>query len=205
MKVVLASLNPGKVAEFQALLAPLAIHLIPQSSLGIPEVEETGRTFIENALIKARHASRIAKMPALADDSGLAIAALNGAPGIYSARYAGKNAQAEDNIQKVLSELQQVPDEKRQASFHCALVFLLNELDPIPLVCDGVWKGKILFAPQGSDGFGYDPIFYVPSEKKSAAELPKILKNKISHRGLALQQLIKQLPDKLCMPSLSKI
>lgn len=197
MKVVLASSNLGKIKEFKELLANFHIDLIPQTELGVGDIEETGLSFIENALIKARHAARVTGLPAIADDSGLAVTALNGAPGIYSARYAGEYANAKNNIDKLLKEMQDVPDVKRQANFHCILVFMSHEKDPTPLVCDGKWSGNILRAPQGVNGFGYDPVFYVPSEKMTAAELPADIKNKISHRGIALQSLLKLLPDKL--------
>lgn len=197
MKVVLASNNSGKIREFRELLQHFHIDLIPQRELGVEEIEETGLTFIENALIKARHASRITGLPAIGDDSGLAVIALQGAPGIYTARYAGPNATSADNIQKLLSELKQVPDDRRQAYFHCVLVYLSHPNDPIPLVCDGSWQGMILREPQGTGGFGYDPVFYVPSEKKSSAELPPDIKNTLSHRGIALRSLLKLLPEKL--------
>jgi XTP/dITP diphosphohydrolase len=197
MRVVLASNNIGKVKELTELLAHFYIDLIPQSELGITEIEETGLSFIENALIKARHAAHMTGLPALADDSGLAVDALNGAPGIYSARYAGVNANAKNNIIKLLAELRSVPAEKRSANFHCILVFMLHKTDPTPLVCDGKWSGMILNSPRGENGFGYDPIFYDPVEKKSAAELTSTLKNKISHRGKALQDLLKRLPEKI--------
>jgi XTP/dITP diphosphohydrolase len=197
MKLVLASNNAGKIRELSAMLAAFAIEVIPQATLGINDIEETGLTFIENALIKARHAAQQSGLPALADDSGLAIAALHGAPGIYSARYAGVQGDSERNIDKVLSELSSVDDAKRQAEFHCVLAFVTHDKDPVPLVCEGKWSGTILRERRGSEGFGYDPIFYVPEEKKSAAELPAELKNRISHRGQALQKLIQLLPDKL--------
>jgi XTP/dITP diphosphohydrolase len=197
MKVVLASNNAGKVREFRELLKDFHIDLIPQADLGVEEVEETGLSFIENAIIKARHAAKITGLPALADDSGLAVDALRGSPGIYSARYAGAQATAEDNIQKLLAELKEVPEKNRTASFHCVLVYMSHSLDPTPLICDGKWPGMVLHAPRGDAGFGYDPIFYVPSEHKTAAELPGHIKNKISHRGIALQSLLKILPDKL--------
>lgn len=197
MKIVLASNNPGKIRELTTMLAPFAVELIPQATLGIDEVEETGLTFIENALIKARHAAKISGMPSLADDSGLAVAALNGAPGIYSARYAGVNGDNNKNIAKLLHDLENVSDDKRQAEFHSVLVLMTHEQDPIPLVCEGRWAGSILRERRGQQGFGYDPVFYVPEEKKSAAELPTELKNRISHRGKALQKLIQLLPDKL--------
>jgi XTP/dITP diphosphohydrolase len=196
MKVVLASNNAGKVKEFTELLAPFHIEMIPQSQLGVSEIEETGLSFIENAILKARHAAQVTGLPALADDSGLAVDALNGEPGIYSARYAGTNNSA-DNITKLLMKMANVPEEKRSAHFHCILAFVSHATDPMPLICAGKWSGYILSAPQGEHGFGYDPVFYVPAEKMSAAELPAELKNKISHRGLALELLLKQLPEKL--------
>lgn len=197
MKVVLASKNAGKIRELKELLKNFPIEIVLQSDLCVEEIKETGSTFIENALIKARHASHMTGLPAIADDSGLTVSILNGAPGIYSARYAGARATAKDNINKLLSALKEVPDEKRSAAFHCILVYLSHDKDPIPLVCDGIWHGMILHEPKGEDGFGYDPVFYVPAEKKTAAELPLALKNKISHRGIALQSLIKKLPEKL--------
>jgi XTP/dITP diphosphohydrolase len=196
-KIVLASHNPGKIREFKALLSSLPIELLTLEELGIEEVEETGLSFVENALIKARHAAYHAGLPAIADDSGLAVNALNGAPGIYSARYAGKGVSSQEHIHKLLTELDHVPDEKRQASFHCLLVFMSHANDPIPLICDGKWSGLILREPVGELGFGYDPVFYVPEQKKSAAECPLTLKNKISHRGQAMQCLLRDLPEKL--------
>lgn len=197
MKIVLASNNAGKINEMQKAFLPFKFELIPQSQLGIEEVEETGLTFIENALIKARHASRCSGLPALADDSGLAVAALKGAPGIYSARFAGKNAKSADNIQKLLSALSNVPNSERLASFHCVLAFISHENDPTPLISEGVWHGMITRESSGHDGFGYDPIFYVPEEKRTAAELSLEIKNTISHRGLAIQSLLTLLPGKL--------
>ncbi len=189
MKVVFASNNAGKMTELHALLPETAIELIPQSALGVNDIEETGATFIENALLKARHACAHTKLPAIADDSGLVVAALNGAPGIYSARYAGEKASSPDNIKKLLHVMKNIPDEKRDAYFYCALVFMQHATDPTPLICEGRWFGKILYAPQGDDGFGYDPIFFVSEENKTAAELTLSLKNKISHRGQALALL----------------
>lgn len=197
MKMVLASNNAGKIRELTQMLSPFTIELVSQAELGIPDIEETGLTFVENALIKARHAAKASGLPALADDSGLAIAALQGAPGIYSARYAGTPSDSEKNIAKVLHALEKVSDDKRQAEFHSTLVLMMHEHDPAPLVCEGRWAGSILRERRGQEGFGYDPIFYVPDEKKSAAELPSALKNRISHRGKALQKLIQLLPDKL--------
>lgn len=193
MKVILASNNAGKIRELSALLKTMQIEIIPQAEMNIPDIEETGLTFIENALLKARHASQIARLPAIADDSGLAVAALNGEPGIYSARYAGKQGDANANINKLLEKMNHVPDDKREAHFHCVLVFLRHANDPTPLVCDGIWHGHILREAHGSAGFGYDPVFYVPSENKSAAELLPETKNKISHRALAMQKLLQGL------------
>lgn len=197
MKVVLASHNAGKIKEFSELLAPFHIELIPQSEFNVSEIEETGLSFIENGILKARHAAMSTGLPALADDSGLAVDALHGAPGIYSARYAGLGASATDNIHKLIHEMQNVPDEKRSAHFHCILVFMSHASDPTPLICDGKWSGQILHSPRGEHGFGYDPLFYVPSEKMTAAELPAAIKNKISHRGIALSSLLKMLPEKI--------
>jgi XTP/dITP diphosphohydrolase len=197
VKIILASNNKGKIQEFRALLKPFDIDLIAQSELNVPDIAETGLSFIENALIKARHASRLTGLPALADDSGLAVRALHGAPGIYSARYAGEKAAAADNIQKLLHELKSTPADKREAEFHCVLAFLSHADDPTPLVCDGKWAGFITDAPRGTSGFGYDPVFYVPSQQKTAAELPPDIKNNISHRGIALQLLLKMLAEKI--------
>jgi len=196
-KVVLASSNTGKIKELTTLLQPFNIELIPQSALGIPDAEETGLTFIENALLKARHAALLSGLPALSDDSGLAVTALNGAPGIYSARYAGEPSNASLNIDKLLKDMHDVPDDKRQAAFHCVLAFMTSATDPAPIVCDGKWKGMLLRQRHGEHGFGYDPIFFVPSENKSAAELPSEIKNKLSHRAKALQSLIELLADKI--------
>ncbi|HEX4046030.1 MAG TPA: RdgB/HAM1 family non-canonical purine NTP pyrophosphatase [Gammaproteobacteria bacterium] len=208
MKIILASNNPGKVQELKALLATRAsklnnqsIHLVTQKEVGIGDIEETGHTFVENAILKARHAAHLSGLPAIADDSGLVVAALHGAPGIYSARYAGPKADARDNIQKLLAELKTVSDNERQAYFYCVLIYLLHASDPTPLICQGIWQGTILHEPRGTQGFGYDPIFYVPTEKKSAAELPLDRKNSLSHRGQALRSLIQQLSGKLCTPS----
>jgi XTP/dITP diphosphohydrolase len=196
-KIVLASSNLGKIKEFSALLAPLNIEIILQSELGIPDAEETGLTFVENALIKARHAAKLSGLPALADDSGLAVRALQGAPGIYSARYAGEQRLSHENIEKLLSTMRDVPDDERQAEFICVLAFLSTADDPIPLICQGTWQGSILHAPRGSNGFGYDPVFYVPSENKASAELTAEHKNKISHRAKALATLATSIAEKL--------
>jgi XTP/dITP diphosphohydrolase len=197
MQVVLASSNAGKIKELQNMLNDLDLTIVPQTDLQVSEVAETGLTFIENALIKARNACEQTGLPALADDSGLAVKALQGAPGIYSARYAGENAQAGDNIDKLLQAMQHVPADERQAAFHCVLVFMRHAKDPTPIICQGTWQGEILLSPQGDKGFGYDPIFYVPNEKKTAAELPLHVKNQLSHRGKALHRLLKKLSNKI--------
>jgi len=198
MRIVFASSNPGKIKELQTLLRDFStIDLITQSSLGVEDVPETGLTFVENALLKARNACEVTKLPAIADDSGLSVNVLNGAPGIYSARYAGPGASVEEFNNKVLQEMKNVPAPLRQAAYHCVLVYLSHAEDPTPLICHGVWRGSILEKPVGSGGFGYDPIFYVPTEKCSAAELPQDLKNQLSHRGQALRMLIQKLPQKL--------
>ena len=177
--------------------------LIPQVD-SFSDIPETGLTFVENAILKARHACRETGLPAIADDSGLEVAALKGAPGIYSARYAGPKANSEDNIQKLLHELDLVPYDQRSASFHCVLVYLAHAEDPTPLICQGTWPGVILTMPQGAEGFGYDPVFFDPNLKCSAAELPQEMKNKVSHRGKALRLLIEQLPEKLHESTLSQ-
>lgn len=197
MKVVFASNNPGKIQELNALLHDFNYEIVPQNALGVSEVPETALTFVENALIKARHACSITGLPAIADDSGLAVTALHGQPGIYSARYAGINAIAQDNIKKLLYELDNIPDEKRTASFHCILVYLSHEKDPTPLICYGTWHGVILRETKGNNGFGYDPVFFDPKQNCTAAELPLEIKNRISHRGKALQLLLKQLSEKI--------
>jgi XTP/dITP diphosphohydrolase len=201
MKAVFASNNLGKINEIHALTKSLDLELIPQSELGVSEIEETGLTFIENALLKARHASALTQLPALADDSGLIVRALQGAPGIYSARYAGENANSKKNIEKLLSRLEGIPDNERSAAFYCVLVFITHANDPTPLICEGLWHGTLLTAPTGDKGFGYDPVFYDTNNKCSAAQLPSETKNRISHRGQALQLLIKKLPEKLCLHS----
>lgn len=185
-KIVLATANPGKLRELQAVLAGLDFEIVPQSAFGVPEAEETGLTFIENALLKARNAALYTGLPALADDSGLAVDALGGVPGIYSARYAGAGAGDRANIGKLLAELDGVPAERRTARFVCVLALLHHPADPTPLICQGSWEGTILTEPRGEGGFGYDPIFFVPGEQRTAAELEPAVKNQISHRGQAL-------------------
>jgi XTP/dITP diphosphohydrolase len=197
MKIVFASNNSGKIRELNTLLAEFSIITIPQSKLGVEAVAETGLTFVENALIKARHACAVTGQPALADDSGLVVTALKGAPGIYSARYAGENATDAANIEKLLTAMQNIPEMQRNAAFHCVLVFLLHAKDPTPLICHGVWEGSILAAKQGDEGFGYDPVFYDTNLQKTAAQLPLDIKNRSSHRGKALRLLMTQLPQKV--------
>lgn len=188
--VVLATGNAGKVRELASLLADFGLDVVAQTELGVESADETGLTFIENAILKARHAAQITGLPAIADDSGLAVDALGGAPGIYSARYAGEGASDRQNLEKLLTALDAVPDGKRQAQFHCVLVYLRHADDPTPLVCHGCWAGEITRAPAGDGGFGYDPIFYVPSAGKTAAELSREEKSAVSHRGQALKLLL---------------
>ena len=192
-KIVLASGNKGKVAELSQMLAPFQLQVVPQTELGVSDADETGLTFIENALIKARHAALVTGLPAIADDSGLAVDVLSGAPGIYSARYAGEAASDSDNIDKLLAAMQQVPPEQRGAQFHCVLVYLRHAEDPTPLVCHGVWRGQISQSRSGNNGFGYDPVFFIPEENCTSAELSRERKQQLSHRGKALSQLIQQL------------
>ncbi len=194
MDIVLASSNAGKLKEFAALLEGSNINLISQSELGIEGAEETGLSFIENAILKARHASEQSGKPALADDSGLAVDALHGAPGIYSARYSGPGATDQSNIDKLLVDLTAVPAEQRQAQFHCVLVFMRHPKDPTPLVCHGVWDGFIAEKASGKAGFGYDPLFRIPELNCTAADLTRERKSAISHRGKALKQLSEMLP-----------
>ena len=191
--IVLASGNPGKLKEFGALLVDSGFELVPQDQLGIADAEETGLTFVENALLKARHATRVSGLPALADDSGLCVDHLGGAPGLYSARYAGSHGDDAANNAKLLRELDSVPDAQRGAYFLCVLVLLRHADDPAPLIAEGRWPGRVLHAPRGSQGFGYDPLFLPDGETASAAELPPGLKNRISHRGRALAALRQQL------------
>jgi len=193
MKIVFASGNLGKIQELKLALAHTSIHLIPQSDFNVTEVAETGLTFIENALIKARHAAAATGLPAIADDSGLEVAALHGAPGIYSARFSGDEATADENNQTLLAKMQHIPIGKRQARFYCALVYLAHAKDPTPIIAEASWSGEILLAPVGEKGFGYDPIFYDPIEKSSAAALDPQKKLAISHRGKALELFIQKL------------
>lgn len=188
-KVVLATNNAGKAKEMNALLTGLDMEIVSQASLGVPEAEETGLTFIENAILKARNAAAHTRLPAIADDSGLEVDALDGAPGIHSARYAGIPSNDQANLKKLLDALRDVPDFGRTARFRCVIVYLKHAADPAPLVTEGVWEGTILRAPVGNNGFGYDPVFWVPEKGCAAAELPPEVKNQLSHRGQALARL----------------
>lgn len=192
-QLVLASGNPGKVRELSAMLEPLGWTVMPQSNWQITEAVEDGLTFIENALIKARHASRHTGLPALGDDSGLVVDSLGGAPGIYSARFAGAGADASANNRKLLTALREFPESDRVAHFYCAIALVRHEKDPAPLLATGRWDGRILDKPVGKGGFGYDPVFWVPGQQCSSAELPAAVKNRISHRGLALAAMMEQL------------
>jgi XTP/dITP diphosphohydrolase len=191
--LVLASSNPGKVREINQMLADLDISVVPQSDFKVTDVEETGLTFVENALLKARNATRRTGLPAIADDSGIEVDYLNGAPGIYSARYSGKDASDEQNLRKLLDDLVGVPEAERSARFQCLMVYLRHEFDPTPIICQGTWEGRILLEPRGVNGFGYDPIFFVPTHNCSSAELPPEMKNILSHRGQALSALVSAL------------
>jgi XTP/dITP diphosphohydrolase len=190
VKLVLASANPGKLREIGALLAPLSIELVPQSALGIAEADEPHASFLENALAKARHASRASGLPALADDSGLCVEALGGEPGVHSAYYAGVEGDRDTrdalNNKRILENLK----DDRRAYYCCLMVLVRHPEDPRPLVAEGIWRGEIARTPRGANGFGYDPLFFIPSLGKTAAELPPEQKNRISHRGIALQKLL---------------
>lgn len=194
-QIVLASSNPGKVREIHQLLAELDLSVVPQSEYGVIDAEETGLTFVENAILKARNAALHTGRPAIADDSGIEVDALNGAPGIYSARYAGVGAGDRANLEKLLADLADVTEEERTARFQCLMVCLRHAHDPTPLICQGTWEGRILFAPRGDNGFGYDPVFYVPTHDCSSAELPPEVKNALSHRGQALRKLLTALHE----------
>ena len=194
MRVVVATGNRGKLGELTALLAPLGVDLLPQSAYGVEPPPETGTTFLSNALIKARHAARVAQLPAVADDSGLEVDALGGAPGVYSARYAGEGSDAAANNAKLLKALTGVPPEKRRARFRAIIVFVRSAVDPHPLVGEGVWEGRIALAPRGSGGFGFDPLFEPLDSTWTAAELTPDDKNARSHRGAALRALVARWP-----------
>jgi len=189
-RIVLASNNPGKAREVGQLLADRHVEVLPQSAFNVPEAEETGLTFVENAIIKARQAAQHSGLPAIADDSGLEVDALNGAPGIYSARYAGPGCNDADNNAKLLEVLAGIPEGERGARFQCVMVYLRHAEDPTPLICQGTWEGRVLSTPQGDNGFGYDPLFLVPEQGCSSAELAADEKNRLSHRGKALRALL---------------
>lgn len=192
-KIVLASGNAGKLREFQQLLAGCGFSVISQAELKVSNADETGLTFVENAILKARHACAGTGLAALADDSGIEVDALHGRPGIYSARYSGENASDQSNNQKLLAELAGVPSEKRTARYHAVLAFMRHAEDPTPILCHGTWEGVILTEARGNNGFGYDPLFFVPSHQCTSAELDKAEKNRISHRGKAMAELLEKL------------
>jgi XTP/dITP diphosphohydrolase len=191
-QIVLASGNQGKLREFAQLLAPLNIDIVTQSELDVIEADETGLSFVENAILKARNACDQTGLPAIADDSGIEVDALRGAPGIYSSRYAGLDASDEDNVQALLKALDGAPDGERSARFQCVLVFMRHAEDPTPLICQGTWHGQIMSEPAGEGGFGYDPVFFVPETDCSAAELSAQQKHAISHRGQAMRRFIQE-------------
>jgi XTP/dITP diphosphohydrolase len=199
-KIVLASGNAGKLAEIRQILAGMDMQIVAQGDLGVAEAEETASTFVENALIKARHAARLSGLPALGDDSGICVDALGGAPGLLSARYAGGHGDSAANIAKLLKALRDVPDAERGAHFHCSIVLLEHADDPAPLIAEGRWDGRILQAPRGDHGFGYDPVFFDPVLGAGAAELDVVVKNRVSHRGQALAKLCELLsvPSAAC-------
>lgn len=192
-RIVLASNNAGKVREINQILTNLDIEIVPQAEFNIPDADETGLTFVENAIIKARQAAQLSGLPAIGDDSGIEVDALHGAPGIYSARFAGNDASDTENLNKLLEELHDVPEQQRTARFQCLMVYMRHAEDPTPIICQGTWQGLILTAPQGANGFGYDPVFYVPEYNCSSAELEPEVKNRLSHRGQALRELLNAL------------
>ena len=194
MKIVVASSNAGKLAEIQEILGD-DFELVAQTKLGIPDADETASTFVENALLKARNAAQLSGLPALGDDSGLCVDALDGAPGLYSARYAGGHGNSSANIAKLLEAMREIPDEKRAAYFHCSIVLLRRAEDPAPIIAEGRWRGRILHAPCGERGFGYDPVFFDATLNTGAGELEPSIKNRISHRGKALINLRAQLAE----------
>lgn len=189
-RVVLASANVGKLRELDALLAPAGMDVVPQSQFDIPGVEETGESFIENAILKARHAACLSGLPAIADDSGLMVDALDGAPGVRSARYAGVDASDEDNLRLLLENLREVPEDRRKARFVCLMVYMNHPQDACPLVGEGIWHGRITHTPRGEGGFGYDPVFFVEDRGCTSAELAPVDKNSISHRAKAMRALL---------------
>jgi XTP/dITP diphosphohydrolase len=194
-KIVFASGNAGKLREIAQLLDGLDIDVLPQSEFDVPEIEETGLTFLENSILKARNAAQHTGLAAIADDSGIAVDVLQGHPGIYSARFAGVGASDEDNLLKLIDMIKPFPEEQRTARFICSMVYLRHKDDPVPIIAQGVWEGQLVTDPKGENGFGYDPMFYVPSSKCTSAELPPEIKNQLSHRGQALKQLLGKLSE----------
>lgn len=199
-ELVLASDNRGKLNELTALLSDSGFSVVGQGALGVTPAEETGETFVENAILKARNAALQTGHPAIADDSGLEVNALNGAPGVYSARFAGDHASDSDNVTKLLSRLEKIPWEDRNARFRCLMVYLRRADDPAPLICEGTWSGVVTQAPSGQNGFGYDPVFWVPDEGCTAAELDSERKNGLSHRARALRMLMERLKESAGAP-----
>jgi XTP/dITP diphosphohydrolase len=196
-RVVLATGNPGKLRQFSELLGPSGLALVRQSDFGIEPPPETGSTFLENSLLKARNAARLTGLPAIADDSGIEVDALDGRPGLFSARYAGEDASDEQNLRKMLLELENVPPPKRTARYRSIIVFLTSVDDPAPLIGEGVWEGAIATAPRGTGGFGYDPIFIPRGHKRTAAEMPGEVRNRQSHRGQASRSFLTQLGERM--------
>ena len=194
-RVVLASGNPGKLREMSRILAGLEVELVPQSAFNVPEVEETGKTFVENAILKARAAAGAAGCPAIADDSGIEVDVLHGEPGVYSARYAGVGASDRENLELLLDRVARTGASRPAARFQCVIVYLRHALDPTPVIASGTWEGFLVDEPRGDNGFGYDPVFYVPDHGCTSAELPPDVKNAISHRGQALQELTRRLTE----------
>lgn len=194
-RIVFASGNAGKVREIGQLLEGLSIDVLPQSDFNVPEIEETGCTFVENAILKARNAAHHTGLAVIADDSGIVVDVLQGRPGIVSARFAGVGASDEDNLNKLIEMIKPFPEEQRTARFICSMVYLRHEYDPVPIIAQGVWEGQLITDPKGSNGFGYDPMFYVSSQQCTSAELTPEIKNKLSHRGQALTHLLGKLNE----------
>jgi len=192
-QIVLASNNPGKIREIESLVSETGIEILPQAMFIKEEAEETGQTFLENALIKARHAAMLSGLPAIADDSGLEVDALGGMPGVFSARFAGLGASDGENNEKLLKEMAEVQDDRRTARFRCVMVYVSDAEDSRPLIAEAAWEGRLLRESRGGNGFGYDPLFFVPSQGCTSAELSAEVKNQLSHRGLALRALIASL------------
>ncbi|MEE8528400.1 MAG: RdgB/HAM1 family non-canonical purine NTP pyrophosphatase [Gammaproteobacteria bacterium] len=197
MKLVLASSNPGKLREIDKILKPYGLEVVPQSDFDVPDIEETGLTFVENALLKARNAAAKSGLPAISDDSGLEVDALKGKPGICSARYSGADVTDEANVQHLLANIESVPAERRTARFRCVAVLMQDERDPSPLICEGVWEGTIAGAPRGENGFGYDPVFLISGSDKTSAQLEPVEKDRLSHRGKAFRALAEAIAAQL--------